>query len=253
MTDHVKQTAENGVQVLQLSRPEKKNALTQAMYQTLSDALESGDKDPSIRAHVIVGTDGVFTAGNDLGDFLAHSSRDDGGAGLMQVMRFIKLLPNLKKPLLAAVDGLAIGIGTTLLFHCDLVYATPGSTFATPFLDLGLVPEAGSSLLMTERMGYGRAFEMLVMGDTYTAEQMESVGLINEIVDAGKIIDTVMNAGRRLSRKPPEALELSRRLMRGDLKEINARIDEEAMIFAERLKSKEARQAFEGFLKKSAG
>jgi hypothetical protein len=162
MTTDVEVSRVDGAQLLRLARPEKKNALTGAMYSALCDAIEKGDADSSIAAHVIIGSGGTFTAGNDLGDFLA-TSRGTGVLGT-DVLRFVRLLPVIRKPVIAAVDGNAIGIGTTLLFHCDLVYATPGSTFATPFLDLGLIPEAASSLLMPMRMGYARAFEMLVLG-----------------------------------------------------------------------------------------
>jgi enoyl-CoA hydratase/carnithine racemase len=158
---------DGGVQVLRIARPEKKNALTGAMYRALSDAIETGDADRLIAAHILIGSDGIFTAGNDLGEFLA-TARGTGDLGT-DVLRFIRLLPAIKKPLIAAVDGSAIGIGTTLLFHADLVYATPGAMFATPFLDLGLIPEAASSLLMPRRIGYGRAFAMLALGEPVSA------------------------------------------------------------------------------------
>ena len=253
MTSDVTCTLEDGVQTLALDRVEKKNALTQAMYQALSDALEQGDQDDKVAVHVLLGAAGVFTAGNDIADFMSHATGASDGSGLAEVVRFIKLLPNVKKPILAGVDGAAIGVGTTLLFHCDMVFATPRSAFATPFLDLGLVPEAGSSLLMPQRLGYARAFEMLVMGETYTTDQMLAAGLVNASVAPEDINATVAKAARRLARKPPEALQISRRLMRGDVTELNTRIDEEAHIFAKRLASKEARAAFQAFLSKSSG
>lgn len=253
MTTDITRTIQDGVQTLELARPAKKNALTQAMYKMLSDSLEQGDSDDSIAVHVLLGADGVFTAGNDITDFLAHATGASDGSGLKEVVRFIKVLPNVKKPVLAGVDGAAIGIGTTLLFHCDMVFATPRSVFATAFLDLGLIPEAGSSLLMPQRMGYARAFEMLVMGETYNADQMKAVGLLNAIVEPDDLKPTVVKAAQRLAKKPPEALKISRSLMRGDLTELNARIDEEAVSFAERLSSKEARSAFQAFLNKASG
>lgn len=252
MTDAVKRAVHDGVQTLRLARPEKKNALTQAMYKALSDAFEAGDKDDNVRAHVVLGAEGTFTAGNDIGDFLTHAQGQSGDGGLGEVFRFIKLLPYIKKPILAGVDGAAIGIGTTFLFHCDMVFATPRSGFATPFLNLGLVPEAGSSLLMTERMGYARAFDMLVMGTTYTSEQMQSSGLLTAIVAPETLEETVMAAATKLAKKPKEALQLSRQLMRGDPKVLADRIDKEAQIFAERLSSDEARAAFQAFLAKSS-
>ncbi|MCH9764479.1 MAG: enoyl-CoA hydratase/isomerase family protein, partial [Alphaproteobacteria bacterium] len=168
MTADVIRAVNNGVQVVELVRPQKKNALTQAMYCAMSDALEEGDRDDAVSVHVLFGSEGVFTAGNDITDFLSHATGASDGAGLSEVLRFIKLLPNVAKPMLVGVDGAAVGVGTTLLFHCDMVFATPRSAFATPFLDLGLVPEAGSSVLMPRCMGYARAFEMLVLGETFT-------------------------------------------------------------------------------------
>ena len=154
--------------------------------------------------------------------------------------------------MIAAVDGLAIGVGTTMLLHCDLVYASPGASFRTPFLDLGILPEAASSLLMPRRMGHVRAFEMLALGAPYSAEQAREAGLINAIVQPDKLEATALDAGRRLASKPPEALALARKLMRGDPVEIIARIDAEIVEFADRLASPEAKEAFQAFLEKRA-
>ena len=235
-------------QVMRFNRPDKKNALTGAMYDAMSDALESGDKDDGVAVHVFLGSGGVFTAGNDLAEFLASSSGDQ--SALKSVLRFISLLPRVKKPMLAGVDGLAVGIGTTLLFHCDMVFATSAARFQTPFLDLGLVPEAGSSLLMPARMGYARAFEMLVLGAPMGAEAMVSAGLVNAIVDAAALEAHVLGVAGALARKPPEALALARRLMRGDGDALSLRTNEEAAIFARRLRSAEAREAFQAFFEK---
>jgi enoyl-CoA hydratase/carnithine racemase len=240
-------SAADGIQVLRLTRPEKKNALTRPMYAALCDAIEAGEKEPDIAAHVLTGSGGMFTAGNDIKDFLAAVQT---ACGSNDVLRFIRLLPVVKKPLIAAVEGIAIGIGTTLLFHCDLVYATPDATFATPFLDLGLVPEAGSSLLMPRMMGSHRSFEMLVMGDIFTAERGREAGFVNAIVAVDALEKTAMRAAKRLAAKPPEALAIARLLLRGSVPEILARIDQEAVAFERRLKSPEAREAFEAFLEK---
>jgi enoyl-CoA hydratase/carnithine racemase len=238
----------DGVQVLRLTRAEKKNALTAAMYAALCDAIEKGDDDPAVAVHVLTGSGGVFSAGNDLGDFLA-TARGTGDVS-KDVLRFIRLLPVIRKSLIAAVDGDAIGVGTTLLFHCDLVYATPASKFATPFLDLGLVAEAASSLLMPRRMGYARAFEMLALGETFSAEQAAQAGLVNKLVDPAHLEEVVFDAARRLAAKPPEALAATRRLMRGDPAEILKRTDEEVVAFRERLRSPEALEAFTAFFEK---
>jgi enoyl-CoA hydratase/carnithine racemase len=248
MTSEIAIWRGDGVQVLRIARPEKKNALTGAMYRALSDALEAADADSSIAAHIITGSDGVFTAGNDIADFLA-TSRGTGDLG-KDVVRFIRLLPVIKKPLIAAVGGNAIGIGTTMLFHCDLVYAAPDAMFATPFLDLGVTPEAASSLLMTQRMGYARAFAMLALGDPMSADDAVAAGFVNAIVPAADLESAALDAARRLAKKPPEALALARRLMRGDPAEVLKRTDEEVAVFRERLRSPEAIEAFTAFVEK---
>ncbi len=235
-------------QILRLDRPEKMNALTGEMYDALSDALETGDKDPAIAVHALLGSDGVFTAGNDIGEFLQSSVGDQ--AILRSVLRFIRLLPRVAKPMLAGVDGLAIGIGTTLLFHCDMVFATPAARFQTPFLDLGLVPEAGSSILMPQRLGHARAFEMLVLGTVMDAETMRSAGLVNAIVAPSELETRVLAAGAALARKPPIALAAARRLLRANQDEVARQTDIEADIFARQLRTAEAREAFQAFIEK---
>jgi enoyl-CoA hydratase/carnithine racemase len=248
MTPNIAVELDQGVQLLRIVRPEKKNALTGEMYAALSDALERAERDASIAAHIITGSNGLFTAGNDIADFLA-TARGTGGLD-NNVVRFIRLLPALKKPLIAAVDGNAIGIGTTLLFHCDLVYAAPDATFATPFLDLGVVPEAASSLLMPRRMGYARAFAMLVLGDPLSADDAVAAGFVNAVIPANSVEGTAVEAARRLAKKPPQAMATARRLMRGDPAEILERMDEEIAAFRERLRSPEAIEAFTAFLEK---
>jgi len=248
MTADIEVSKSGGAQILRLMRTAKKNALTGAMYAALCDAIETGDDDDAVAAHVILGSGGVFSAGNDLGDFLtiARGTADLG----KDVLRFIHLLPVIRKPLIAAVDGAAIGIATTMLFHCDLVYATHDATFATPFLDLGLIPEAASSLLMPLRMGYARAFEMLALGETFTAERALSAGFVNRIVASDDLEATAMDAAHRLAEKPPEALAVTRRLMRGTPGEVLKIINEEVVAFRERLSSPEAQEAFVAFFEK---
>jgi len=235
------------VQVLRINRPDKKNALSGDMYDALSEAIESGDEDQGVAVHVVFGVPGAFTAGNDIADFLAHSK---GAGGVAPVLRVIQLLPKVKKPLLAGVDGVAVGIGTTMLFHCDLVYASEAAKFSTPFLDLGLVPEAGSSLLFARMMGYARAFELLVLGNVFNAEAARAAGFVNGIVASADLEATVLTAARRLAAKPPEALMLARRMMRADVDVIAKRIGEEAVEFNRRLASPEAREALSAFLEK---
>lgn len=251
MTSDIEINRDGAVQIVRLVRPQKKNALTQAMYSAIAAALRDGDRDPSIRAHVLTGTSGVFTAGNDIADFLAAGR--DVTAFAEAIRAFLTAIATVDKPLIAAVDGLAIGVGTTLLFHCDLVYATPSSRFSTPFLALGLVPEAASSLLMPQRMGYARAFEMLVLGETFSAERAREAEFVNAVVGADELEKVALGAAQRLAAAPPNALKNSRSLMRGDRADILKRIDVEAALFLKCLASPEAQKAFAAFLSKKPG
>ncbi|MDX2307230.1 MAG: crotonase/enoyl-CoA hydratase family protein [Hyphomicrobium sp.] len=248
MTDAIEISRSGAAQVLRIVRPEKKNALTQAMYRALADAIETGEADGSVAVHVLFGQPGIFSAGNDIGDFLAQA----GGAGALprDVVRFIELLPAVSKPLVAGADGLAVGVGATLLLHCDLVYVTPRTVLSTPFLDLGLVPEAGSSLLLPRRVGHVRAFEMLVLGEPFEAERAREAGLVNRIVAPEDLEAVVLATADRLAQKPPSALATARRLLRGESAETMARMREESELFRSCLVSLEAREAFQAFLEK---
>lgn len=244
---------ESGVQILRLARAAKKNALTSDMYRALSDAFEAGDNDPAIAVHLVTGSQGVFSAGNDIKDFLATTTAP-GSTGLSrEILRFVRLLPVIAKPVVAAIDGPAVGIGTTMLLHFDLVYATPEAAFSTPFVDLALVPEAASSLLMPQRLGYALAFEMLGLGAVIPAERMREAGLVNAIVAAPDLEAMSRAAAARLAGKPREALAVTRKLMRGDPAAVLERIEAEAGAFQSRLASAEARAAFEAFLSRSRG
>ena len=247
MTQEIQIGRHGRVQTIRINRPEKKNALTLAMYEAMEQALVSGDKDPDVAAHVFLGAPGIFCAGNDIKDFLARAT--SGGLG-NHTTAFIRRLPVVEKPMIAAVDGLAVGIGTTMLFHCDLVYASPTTVLQTPFLDLGIVPEAASSLIAPHRMGYARAFELLCLGEPFNAERAHAAGIINKIVPAAELEATALKAADRLAKKPPEALAAARRLMRGDPSAILAQMDKEIALFAERLQSAEAKEAFTAFLEK---
>ncbi len=240
------QTAvEDGVSTLQFFRPEKKNAITGEMYLALAEALEDGNGDPDIRCHLVRGVPEVFTAGNDIGDFL-HYARTVGIADA-PVVRFLRALVRNQNPIVASVDGVAIGIGTTMLMHCDMVFASPRALFRTPFVDLGLVPEAGSSLLAPAFMGHSRAFELLCLGKAWTAERAFEAGLVNEVIDAG-VEEAALACARKIAAKPPEAMALSRRLLRGDPETLSERVEEEIRTFTERLSATETIAAFEAFL-----
>jgi enoyl-CoA hydratase/carnithine racemase len=232
------------IRIVRINRPEKKNALTMPMYAGLTRALEIAD-DAAIRCIVIAGAPGAFSAGNDLNEF---SNAAAGGEGLGQeVLQFLHALVRSPVPLVAAVDGLAVGVGTTMLMHCDYVVASETSRFSTPFVQLGLVPEAASSLLMPRLMGPRRAFELLVMARPFGAADAKAIGLVNEVVPPGEAEPAALKAAHHIATLPAEAVALSRRLIRGAVEEVGKRIDEEAALFRERLKSDEAKAAFEAF------
>jgi len=238
-----------GVQILRIDRPEQQNALTGAMYTALAEALEEGNTDDAIRCHLICGHPGAFTAGNDIADFLKYGLSGDSGdrpAG-----RFLKALVLNDKPLVAAVDGLAVGVGTTLLMHCDMIFASREAVFKAPFVDLGLVPEAGSTLIGPKLMGNQWAFELLCLGETFDAERAEKAGLDNHVVD-GDVEAAATDCARKLATKPPAALAAARRLLRSDHDALLERIDREAEIFTERLTAPETIASFEAFMTKKA-
>lgn len=243
----IRKNLEDGIQILRLDRPEKKNALTGAMYTDLAEALETGNSDSQIRCHLICGQPEVFTAGNDIGDFLQYAGRV--AVAETPVVRFLRALVRNEKPLVASVDGLAIGVGTTMLMHCDMVFASPRAFIRSPFVDLGLVPEAGSSLLGPRLMGYARAFELLCLGNPMTADKAVQVGLVNEIVEED-VDAAALSCARQISSKPPEAMALSRMLLRGDSEIVAERVEEEIRIFAERLTAPETIAAFQAFMSK---
>jgi len=247
-TKDIEVARQGAVMTAAFARPQKKNAITGAMYDALIEAFEAAERDPAIGAFVLSGKGGVFTAGNDLGDFLAVASRP---AGDFPASRFVSKLAEFGKPLVAAIDGLAIGVGTTLCFHCDLVYATPESRFQMPFVNLGLVPEAGSSLLAPQRFGRAKAAEFLLLAEPFDAEQARTLGLVNALVPQADLIAHAMGKAAALAAKPRAALLETRRLLRGDAEALKARIGEEMHAFAAALKSDEARAAFLAFM--SAG
>ena len=248
MTGHVIVTDDGPIRILRLNRPDKKNALTDAMYETLSEALEKAAVSKTIRCMVIAGGPAAFTAGADVQDFLHAAQHKEGLRP--QAMRFLHRIAHAGKPLVAAVQGVAVGIGTTMLLHCDYVVAAIDARFSTPFVNLGLVPEAGSSLLMPRLMGPRRAFELLVMGHPFDADEAKALGLVNAVVPADEVEPEAMKAARQIAALPAEAVAASRRLIRGPTAEIVRRIDEESEIFKQRLKSVEAKAAFEAFLRR---
>ena len=186
MPDHLTITDEDATRVITMRRPEKKNAITQDMYREISEAINSAQNNPAFRCLVITGGAGVFTAGNDLEDFLKDGTAASDTPRKSNAIKFLYALAHNAKPIVAAVDGIAVGVGTTMLFHCDYVVAATTATFSTPFIHLGLVPEGASSLLMPRTMGHQRAFATLVMGRTVTAEDARIAGFVNDVVAPGE-------------------------------------------------------------------
>jgi enoyl-CoA hydratase/carnithine racemase len=261
VTQEIEITAEGGVQVIRFLRADKKNAFTGPMYTAMSEALDAAETDDAIAAHVFIGSGSVFSAGNDINDFMRRAQAGAAGGspiesqgdskGIPTPSRdFIRRLPKVTKPMIAAVDGLAIGVGATMLLHCDLVYATPAASLRTPFLDLGLIQEAGSSLLAPARLGYPRAFELICLGEPMSAQRAFEAGLVNAVVPADQLEATALQAARRLAAKPREALMTSRRLLRQGFPDIGAMIDKEAEAYRTLMTSPEAREAFSAFLEK---
>ena len=233
------------VRLIRMNRPDKKNALNSPMYDLMAQAIESANAAANIRCVMLAGAPGAFCAGSDLQEFQRAALE---GAGLREaVLRFLHALARTEKPLVAAVQGLAVGVGTTMLLHCDHVVAGSDARFSTPFVHLGLLPEAASSLLAPRLMGHRRAFSLLVMGRPLDAAEAKACGLINTIVSPGHVDSEAAKAAREIAALPPEAVAAARRLLRGDPAEIISRIDEEAGHFRTRLQSQEARVALEAF------
>jgi len=247
MADLVLTERRDGVLRIELNRPEKKNALSIAMFRALCEALESARADAAARVVLLHGKPEVFTSGNDLGDFLADPPKDEDAPPF----RFLRVLSHFEKPIVAAASGAAIGIGTTMLLHCDLVYAATGTRFHLPFVNLALTPEAGSSLLLPRLAGWQRAAELLLLGEPFSAERAREIGFVNEVLAPEKLLETAGAAARALAAKPPEALRKTKALMREG---VSAALDQammhEGRIFGERLRSPEAKEAFSAFLEK---
>lgn len=236
----------DGILTLRISRPDKKNALTIAMYAAMADALERAETDPSVRAIIITGTADVFTSGNDVVDFLQRPPN----SGESPAFRFLRAISTAGKPLIAAVNGVAIGIGVTMLLHCDLVYAAPESVFQLPFVNLALVPEAASSLLLPRLAGHQRAAELVLFGDRFDAAKAHEVGIVNAIFPAADLAAAVRERALALAAKPPSALRLTKALLKGKSTTVPERMAEEGAHFATQLQSPEAREAMEAFLQR---
>jgi enoyl-CoA hydratase/carnithine racemase len=250
----IKTAAINGVCTIEIARPEKKNALTVAMYQAMTDALRAAKADNAVRAVLITGQPGIFTSGNDIEDFMTRGTGTGGQgseAAESPVFQFMRALLECDKPVVAAVTGAAIGIGTTLLLHCDFVYVSDEARLAMPFVALGLVPEFASSLVVPQLMGHRRAAEKLLLGDPFTPEQAVDCGIANAVLPAGEVVNHARRVAERFNALPPGAVREAKQLMRGPQTEALLKtIATEGAIFARRLKSPEAMEAFQAFFQK---
>jgi enoyl-CoA hydratase/carnithine racemase len=253
MTGHLIVTDEDATRVITLRRPEKKNAITQEMYRAMSDAIDKAQHNPDIRCIIITGGSGVFTAGNDLEDFLKDGTSNPDVPRASNAAKFLHSLAHNAKPIVAAVDGIAIGIGTTMLFHCDYVLASKTATFSTPFINLGLVPEGASSLLMPRTIGHQRAFAMLVMGRKFTADDAHAAGFVNLVVAPGQTEAEARKVAREICALPAEAVAISRKLLKLPPEDMTRRIDQEVHLFGERMRSEEAIGAFKAFFERKKG
>ena len=250
----IKTATLNGVATIEIARPEKKNALTVAMYQAMHDALVAAKADNAVRAVLITGQPGIFTSGNDIEDFMSRGTLAQGQGGDpldSPVFRFMHALLDCDKPVVAAVTGAAIGIGTTMLLHCDFVFVSDEARLAMPFVGLGLVPEFASSLLVPQLMGHRRAAEKLLLGDPFTPEQAVECGIANAVLPAAEVVNHARRIAERFNALPPGAVRQAKALMRAPQTELILKtIQTEGAIFAARLKSPEAMEAFQAFFQK---
>lgn len=245
-------TTDNGLLTLQFNRLPRKNAITTVMYQTMADALIAANDDKAIRAILITGQPEIFTAGNDLDDFMKNSAPVPGkSAEDRSVFQFMRALIGCTKPVIAAVSGAAIGIGTTMLLHCDLVYCADTAKFSMPFTQLGLCPEFGSSLLFTQLAGYPRAAEKLLLGDAFTAQEAFDMGLASKILPAGELLAFAQQQAARLVALPAASVRTTKALMKGPRQEATmAAIAAENARFSAMLQAPEAKEAFTAFFEK---
>jgi enoyl-CoA hydratase/carnithine racemase len=248
MSEHVRVERDGAVLAITLARPERRNAITVAMYAALADAIEQAADNSTIRAITFRGEGQDFAAGNDLADFLAAAPRLDND---IPVWRLLRALATCEIPLIAAVHGNCVGIGTTMLLHCDLVLADEGARFSLPFVDLGLVPEAASTLLLPRLAGRRRSARYLLLAEPFGADEALAIGLVSHVVAAGSLDGVLATTVQALLAKPPEALRRTQRLLRlGTEDEILERMKLESDEFAERLASAEVKEAISAFFEK---
>ena len=248
MESHVLHEKAEGVLTLTLNRPEKKNALTRAMYKRLGEEIDLAANDPEVRCVLIQAEGDIFTAGNDINDFAATNASSEG-TGHWEGNPLLAALARAKTPLVAAVNGRAVGVGVTMLLHCDLVYVSDDALLTTPFVNLGLVPEAASSLTLPARIGHTRAFAMFVLGEAVSAQEAVAWGIANKAVPRAELREKAREAARAVAARPPAAVAITKALMR-EPERLAQRMEVEGGHFVAQLKSPEAREAFAAFAEK---
>ena len=251
-SEHIDVQQDSGVLTLTMNRPQKKNALTQDMYAALADNIVVAQTDPAVRVILITGSGDSFSAGNDMGDFSRSNEGSVGGNALPPVGQFLQAILKADKPIIAAVNGLAIGIGVTMLLHCDLVYASANATFKTPFVDLGLVPEAGSSLLLPKLIGTQKANDMFLLGTKISADDAEKMGLVCTVFTAETLLDEAMIRAKALASKAPNAVKLTKSLVRQDRDAVAQQMADESVHFSAQLKTAEFAEAASAFAERRA-
>ena len=245
---HVQTDLKDDVLRITLDRPEKKNALTSAMYSALADAVEHAESSADVRVMLLHGNGDSFTAGNDLEDFVANPWK---GQAVPPALRFIAAVTGARKPIVAAVHGMAVGIGVTILLHCDLVYAADNARLVMPFVNLGIVPEAGSTVLLPALVGHQRSAELLMLGSPLSAQRAYELGLVNAVLSPEALLPTALEAARQVAEKPAAAIRETKALLRkAGQAEVERAMREEVQVIAERLGSPETREALTAFLEK---
>ena len=244
---HILTEIKDGILRIEIDRPDKKNALTAAMYQAMADAIKAAEADAKVRVVLIHGKSDLFTAGNDLRDFLDSRPRDDD----RPAFQFLRNISRAQKPIIAAVAGAAVGIGTTMLLHCDLVYAAPNARLQLPFVNLGLVPEAASSLLLPALVGYQRAAELLLLGEPFSAQTAKEIGLVTAVVPEDVLLETALAQAKKLAQKPATSVRLTKQLMkRGFAAAMAEQMELEIGHYGVLLGAPEAKEAFAAFFEK---
>jgi enoyl-CoA hydratase/carnithine racemase len=248
MAGHIIVSDEDSTRTIVMRRPERKNALTDEMFLAMSDAINSAQSDPSIRCFILTGRSGVFTAGDDVADFLQEAATKHDPANPRSSVVFLQALANNKKPIIAAVDGIAVGIGATMVLHCDYVVASTTASFSSPFVQYGLVPEGASSLLLPRMAGHQRAFSMLVMGRSMSAVEAREAGFVNVVVPPGHAVVEAQKVAREICALPPDAVAISRKLLKPPTEDLLHRMGQEEHLFGQRMRTPNAIAAFSNFL-----